>query len=149
MTNKFRSQNAISAKEGRVFLNGVLMFQVKNVEATLEKEKAELKVMGRRGTGRKTIGFSGTGTLTIYKVTSQFAVMAQDYVKKGIDPYFTLETVTDDKSSGRGVERIALRDVNFDSYQVLNLDADGEALEEEMPFSFEDLDVLGRLSNTI
>lgn len=147
--NKFRAQNTISGKEGRVFLDGVEIFQVKAIEATLEKEKAEIKVMGRRVTGRKTVGAGGTGTLTVYKVTSHYAEMAERYVKSGEDPYFVLETVTDDESSGRGTERVALREVNFDSMMVLNLDADSEVLEEEMPFTFEDMNVLKKLKGTI
>lgn len=147
--NKFRSQNTISGKEGRVFSNGKEIFHVKNIEAIFEKEKAEIKVMGRRVTGRKTVGGSGTGTLTVYKATSEYGQEAQNYIKKGVDPYFTLEVVTDDKSSGRGTERIALREVNFDSMVVLNLDADAEVLEQELPFTFEDMDVLGKLKSGI
>lgn len=143
--NKFRARDTISGKEGRVFLDGRELFSVKNVEATIEKEKAEVKVMGRRMTGHKTIGASGTGTLTVFKATSQFAEVAQRYVKTGVDPYFTMEVVTDDKTSGRGVERIVLRDVNLDSVKLFGLDADSEALEDEMPFTFEDFDVLEKL----
>ena len=38
--------------------------------------------MGRRMTGHKTTGANGTGTATFYKVTSKFAVLMMDYVKK-------------------------------------------------------------------
>lgn len=71
-----------------------------------------------------------------------------DYVKKGSDPYFTLQAVLDDKSSGRGTERVTLYDVNFDSAKIASLDVDSEALEEEVPFTFEDFDVPEKLSDT-
>ena len=147
--SQYRARNTISGKEGRAFLDGVELFQCKKIEATMEKEKSEVKVMGRRMTGHKTIGGAGTGTLTIYKATSQFVEIAQAYVKRGEDPYLTIETVTDDKSSGRGAERVILRDVNLDSVMVANLDADAEVLEEEIPFTFEDLDVVAKHKRTV
>ena len=137
----FRAQNTISGKEGRLFLNGEELAYIKSLEATIEKNKSEVNIMGRRMTGHKTTGANGTGTMTFYKVTSKFIRIIRDYVKNGQDAYFTLQTVLDDKSSGRGVERVTLYDVNIDSVKVAGLDVDSEALEEEVPFTFEDIDL--------
>ncbi|MFB4260514.1 phage tail tube protein [Shouchella clausii] len=144
----FRAQNTISGKEGRLFLNGEEMAHVKNFEANLEKNKSEVNIMGRRVTGHKTTGATGTGTMTLYKVTSRFQRLMMDYVKKGEDPYFTLQSVLDDKASGRGVERVTLYDVNFDSAKIAGLDVDSEALEEEVPFTYEDFDLPEQLSDS-
>ncbi|MGG3801793.1 phage tail tube protein [Metabacillus fastidiosus] len=137
----FRSGNTISGKEGRLFLDGEEMAYVKSFEANIEKNKTEVAVLGRRMTGHKTVGASGTGTLTVYKVTSKFVRLMINYVKNGEDPYFTFQEVLEDKSSGRGTERVTLYDVNFDSAKVAGLNAEGEILEEELPFTFEDIDM--------
>jgi Phage tail tube protein len=137
----FRAQNTISGKEGRLFLDGEEMAYIKNFEATIEKNKSEVNIMGRRMTGHKTTGAKGTGTATFYKVTSKFVRIMLDYIKTGEDKYFTFQGVLDDKSSGRGVERVTLYDVNFDSAKIAGLDVDSEALEEEVPFTFEDADL--------
>ncbi|MGE6260869.1 phage tail tube protein [Heyndrickxia sporothermodurans] len=137
----FRAQNAISGKEGRLFLNGEELAYIKTFEATIEKNKSEVPIMGRRMTGHKATGANGTGTATFYKATSKFIKIMLEYVKNGKDSYFTLQAVLDDKSSGRGTERVTLYDVNFDSVKVAGLDVDSEALEEEIPFTFEDLDL--------
>lgn len=144
----FKAQNTIAGKEGRLFLDGEELAHIKTFEATIEKDKSEVNIAGRRMTGHKTTGASGTGTATFYKVTSQFIRIMIDYVKTGRDPYFTLQAVLDDKSSGRGVERVSLYDVNFDSAQVGSLDVDSEALEEEVPFTFENIDMPEELSDT-
>ncbi len=136
-----RAQNTINGKEGRLFLDGVEMAHIKTVEATIEKEKAEVNIMGRRMQGHKTTGASGEGTLTFYKVTSQFIKIMMDYLHNGEDAYFTLQSVLDDKNSGRGTERVTLFDVNISSVSVMSLDVDAEALEEEVPFTFEDIDL--------
>lgn len=143
----FRAQNTISGKEGRLFLDGEELAYIKVFEANIEKNKSEVNIMGRRMTGHKTTGASGTGTATFYKVTSKFVRLIADYVKTGIDPYFTMQSVLDDKSSGRGVERVTLFDVNFDSAKVAGLDVDSEALEEEVPFTFEDIDLPEELND--
>ncbi|GIN39049.1 phage tail tube protein [Heyndrickxia oleronia] len=137
----FRAKNTISGKEGRLFLDGEEMAHIKTFEATIEKDKSEVKIMGRRMTGHKTTGANGTGTATFYKVTSKFIRIMLDYVKTGEDPYFTFQEVLDDKGSGRGTERVTLYDVNFDSAKLAGLDVDAEALEEEVPFTFEDADL--------
>ncbi|OAT71877.1 phage tail tube protein [Parageobacillus thermoglucosidasius] len=137
----FRAQNTISGKEGRLFLDGEELAYIKKFEATIEKNKSEVNIMGRRMTGHKTTGAKGTGTATFYKVTSKFVRIILDYIKTGEDKYFTFQGVLDDKSSGRGTERVTLYDVNFDSVKVAGLDVDSEALEEEIPFTFEDADL--------
>ena len=137
----FRAGNTISGKEGRLFMDGEELAYAKTFEATVEKNKNELNILGRRMTGHKTTGASGTGTLTVYKVTSKFVRIMRDYVKTGVDPYFTFQEVLDDKSSGRGTERVTLYDVNLDSAKIAGLDVDSEALEEEIPFTYEDFDL--------
>ncbi|MEK4030694.1 phage tail tube protein [Pseudobacillus sp. FSL P4-0506] len=137
----FRSGNTISGKEGRLFLDGEELAYVKAFEANIEKNKTEVPIIGRRMTGHKTVGASGTGTLTVYKVTSRFVRLMMDYVKNGEDKYFTFQEVLDDKSSGRGTERVTIYDVNFDSAKVGGLNAEGEVLEEELPFTWEDIDM--------
>lgn len=144
----FRAQNTISGKEGRLFLDGEELAYIKNFEANIEKNKSEVPIMGRRMTGHKSTGATGTGTAVFYKVTSRFVRIMIDYVKTGVDPYFTFQGVLDDKSSGRGVERVTLFDVNFDSSKVIGLDVESEALEEEVPFTFEDIDMPEELNDT-
>ncbi len=144
----FRAQNTISGKEGRLFLDGEELAYIKMFEADIEKKKSEVPIMGRRMDGHKSTGATGTGTATFYKVTSKFIRLMVDYVKTGVDPYFTLQAVLDDKGSGRGVERVTLFDVNFDSAKVGNLDVDSEALEEEVPFTFEDIELPEELNDT-
>lgn len=144
----FRAQNTISGKEGRLFLDGEELAYIKVFEADIEKNKGEVPIMGRRMTGHKTTGATGMGTATFYKVSSRFIKLIVDYVKTGVDPYFTMQAVLDDKSSGRGTERVTLYEVNFDSAKVGNLDVDSEALEEEVPFTFEDIDLPEELNDT-
>jgi hypothetical protein len=144
----FRGRNAINGKEGKLFLEGEELAHIKNFEATVEKEKEEVPVMGRRMMGHKASGGTGTGTATFHKVTSRFIQIMKEYMNTGVDPYFTMQSVLDDPTSGRGTERVTLYDVNFDSVDVAKLDVETTALEEEVPFTFEDFDVPDALKDS-
>ncbi|WP_252503279.1 phage tail tube protein [Sporosarcina sp. Marseille-Q4943] len=144
----FRAKNTISGKEGRLFLDGEELAYIKNYEALIEKTKSEIPIMGRRMIGHKSGGVRGTGTATFYKVTSKFVKIMLNYVKNGEDAYFTIQSVLDDKGSGRGTERVTLFDVNFDSAKIAALDVEADALEEEVPFTFEDADMPQALKDT-
>lgn len=145
----YGSKNTISAKEGRFFLDGVEMLNCIKLELTIEKDKAEIKRLGVRMTGHKTTGMSGSGTMTEYHATSAMGLLLQKYKDTGEDLYLDGIVVVDDVSSGRGVERIALTGINFDSATIANIDAEGEVIKDEVPFTIEDFNYVSPLSGTI
>ncbi|SDR81659.1 Phage tail tube protein [Paenibacillaceae bacterium GAS479] len=140
-----KSNDTISGQEGRAFatINGTVeeMFYVRSLEATAEKQKAEIKTLGRRGTQHKATGWSGTGTMTIYYVTSRFRQLMYDYIKNGKDTYFSIQVTNEDPSSSIGAQTVILRGVNLDSVIMASLDTEAEALEEEVSFTFDDVDM--------
>ena len=141
------SQDTVSGKEGKAFatINGEVheLFYAVNIEATLEKIKSEVKTIGRRGTGHKSTGFSGNGSLTMNYVTSVFRKMVLDYIKTGVDTYFDLQLVNEDASSATGKQTVVLKNCNIDSVILGKLDADSDDhLDEEFDFTFEDADML-------
>ncbi|WP_058303448.1 phage tail tube protein [Gorillibacterium timonense] len=131
----------ISGKEGRAFavINGVSeeMFFVKSLEAKIEKQKAEIKTIGSRRTQHKTTGWSGTGSMTIYYMTSKFRKLMQEYLETGRDTYFDIMVVNEDPSSSVGSQKIMLQNVNLNSVILAKLDVESDALEEETEFTFE------------
>ncbi|MBP3037987.1 phage tail tube protein [Bacillaceae bacterium Marseille-Q3522] len=141
-----KAKDIISGQEGTAFatINGrnVEMFYVRAIEATVEKQKSEVKTLGKRGTQHKTTGWTGSGSMTIYAVTSEFIQMAIDYVKNGVDTYFDIKTTNSDPTSSIGRQTVVLLDVNLDSIPIVNLDTDTEFLEQDLDFTFDDLDLL-------
>lgn len=119
------------------------MFYIKTLEATVEKEKAEVKTLGRRGTQHKAIGWNGSGSMTIYYVTTRFRELMYDYMKTGIDTYFEIEVINEDPASSIGSQIVRLKGVNLNSVVMASLDTESEALEEELEFTFEDVEIIG------
>lgn len=142
-----RARDTISGQEGRAYakINGdnIEMFYIKTLEATVEKEKAEVKTLGRRGTQHKAIGWNGSGSMTIYYVTTRFRELMYDYMKTGIDTYFEIEVINEDPASSIGSQIVRLKGVNLNSVVMASLDTESEALEEELEFTFEDVEIIG------
>ncbi|GIP35506.1 phage tail tube protein [Paenibacillus sp. J2TS4] len=142
-----RARDTISGQEGRAYAkignDNIEMFYIKTLEATVEKEKAEVKTLGRRGTQHKATGWTGTGSMTIYYVTTRFRELMYDYMKTGVDTYFEIEVINEDPASSIGSQTVRLKGVNLNSVVMASLDTESEALEEELEFTFEDVDIIG------
>lgn len=142
-----REQDAISGKMAKAFItiNGRVeeLFYAKSIEATIEKNKVDVPVLGRTNTPQVSSGWSGSGTLTIYYVTSLFRQLMRDYVKTGRDFWFDLMIVNEDPQSSAGRQRVVLKGCNLDSVSAAQFDATSDdRLEEELPFTFNDYDIL-------
>ncbi|HEU4962261.1 MAG TPA: phage tail tube protein [Bacilli bacterium] len=142
----FRAEDTISGREGRAYatINGKVeeMFYVKTLEASVEKGKTEVKMLGHRGTQHKANGWKGTGSMTIYYVTTLFRQMMLDYIKTGKDAYFDIQIVNEDPASSIGKQTVVLKHVNLDKVLVGKVDTESEILDESIDFTFDDLDIL-------
>lgn len=141
-----RAGDTISGQEGRAYatINGQVeeMFYVRSLEATVERQKTEVRTLGRRGVQHKASGWTGTGTMTIYYVTSLFRQLMLNYIKTGRDVYFDITIVNEDPTSTIGRQTVVLKNVNLDSVVVARLDTETEVLDEEISFTFDDIDIL-------
>ncbi len=117
------------------------MFYIKTLEASVEKQKAEIKTLGSRALQHKATGWSGTGTMTIYYVTSKFRQLMLDYMKTGVDTYFSITIMNEDPASRAGKQVVRLNNVNLNKVIMGKLDTESDALEEEMEFTFEGVEL--------
>ncbi|MBS5890664.1 MAG: phage tail tube protein [Negativicoccus massiliensis] len=136
------AKDTLSAKMARAFITTregerYLLFQAKTLEATLEKEKEEVAILGRMQKGHKSVSMKGSGTMTIYKNTALFDEMMLRLVNEGIDTYFDLQVENEDPTSDAGGRVVILTGCNIDKTTVASYDADGKLLEDEIGFTFE------------
>ncbi|GHU80399.1 phage protein [Clostridia bacterium] len=141
-----RAGDVISGQEGtaQAIINGQVetLFMVRNLEATIEKIKEEVRTLGRRGTQNKAAGFSGSGSMTVYYATSIFRRLMLDYVKNGRDIYFDIIITNEDPTSTIGRQTVVLHGCNIDSVVIAKLDTESSLLDEDMDFTFDDADML-------
>lgn len=140
-----KAGDVISGQEGRAWatINGENheMFYVRNLRASAEKRKSDIRTLGRRGTQRKASGWSGTGSMSIYYVTSKFRQMMYKYIKEGVDSYFDITVVNEDPNSTIGKQTVTLIGVNLNSVVMAALDTESDELDEDVEFTWEDIDM--------
>lgn len=141
-----KAGDVISGREGTAFATidgrNVPLFFLKTIEATVELVKTEVPVLGKRTNQQKVTGANGTGSMTIHKVTSEFAQIAVNYMKTGKIPDITIKVTNDDPNSTIGRQSVLLKDVIFDSIVIAKLDVESETLDEDVDFTFSDTDLL-------
>ena len=139
--------DTISGKEGRAYAkingNNEELFMAKTIEANVEKNKSEIKAIGKRMTGHKTTGANGAGSMTLYYMTPLFRAMIKQWKETGVDVYFDMVVENDDQESSAGKQTTLLIGCNLDSVVLAKLDGDSDdALDEYVDFTFEDFDIL-------
>lgn len=139
--------DTISGKEGHAYAkingNNEELFMAKTIEANVEKNKSEIKAIGKRMTGHKTTGANGAGSMTLYYMTPLFRAMIKQWKETGVDVYFDMVVENDDQESSAGKQSTLLIGCNLDSVVLAKLDGDSDdALDEDVDFTFEDFDIL-------
>ncbi|MBR4419591.1 MAG: phage tail tube protein [Clostridia bacterium] len=139
-----RGRDAVSASLAECYatLDGVRynLMQAINLEAKMEKNKSEVPILST-GKGNKANGWKGTGSATFHYNTSIFRKFMLHYKKTGEDFYFDMQITNDDPTSAAGKQTITLSGCNLDSIILAKFDADGEYLDEDIDFTFEDWDM--------
>ena len=125
-------------------MNGTIeeFFYAKSIEATAEINKSEVKVMGKRGVQNKATGWTGSGSMTIYYITTIFRHMVLKYAKEGVLPAFKLVITNEDKGTTIGKQTVVLYDCVIDSVNLAKFDVESDALDEDLDFTFSDFDIL-------
>ena len=139
---KMKAKDTVSAKLAQCFItidkNRYNFMQAINLEAKFEKTKTEVPILGKTGVGNKATGWKGTGSATFHYNTSIFREMMKQYKSTGEDVYFEIQITNDDPTSAAGKQTIVLLDCNIDGGILAKFDADGEYLDEDIDFTFED-----------
>ena len=139
------ARDAISAPLAECYVtiegNRYNFMQAINLEATLEKNKTEVPILGKTAKGNKASGWSGTGSATFHYNTSIFRKLLLRYKETGEDIYFDIQVTNEDPTSTIGRQTVILKDCNMDGGTLAKFDADGEYLDESIDFTFEDFEM--------
>ena len=146
MAGFLRAGDTISGQEcaAQAIINGQVeqLFMIRSLEATAEKNKEAVRTMGKRGVQHKAAGWSGSGSMTVYYVTSMFRRLMMDYIKNGRDIYFDIIITNEDPTSTIGRQTVVLHGCNLDSVVLAKMDTESSVLDEDLDFTFDDADLL-------
>jgi len=143
--NTMNARDAVSASLAECFvtIDGVRynFMQCINLEASFEKTKTEVPILGRTGKGNKSTGWAGSGSATFHYNTSIFRMLMLRYKNTGEDIYFDIQVTNEDPTSSVGRQTVILKDCNIDGGILTRFDADADYLDEDMDFTFEDFEI--------
>ena len=137
---KIRSQNIISGTFGSVWVNNEEWLHVNKFEAKVTGEFEDVNMAGKLTTGKKFMGWTGEGTIVAQKVNSTVTKMLAENFKKGIMPEIKIVAKLADPQA-LGAERVEILDVTFSEFMLLNFEVKTK-MEEEIPFTFEDYNLI-------
>lgn len=115
--------------------------QAIDLEASIEKNKTEVPILGKTGKGNKATGWSGSGSATFHYNTTIFRELLKRFKETGEDIYFDIQVTNEDPTSAVGRQTVILKDCNLDGGVIAKFDADEEYLEDEFDFTFEDFEI--------
>ncbi len=143
--NTMKAKDAVSASLAECFVtidgNRYNFMQAIDLEATFEKQKTEVPILGKTGRGNKSTGWRGTGTATFHYNTSIFRELLYRYKNTGEDIYFDIQVTNEDSTSSVGRQTVILKDCNIDGGILAKFDADADYLDETLDFTFEDFEI--------
>ena len=123
--------------------------QAINLEASIEKKKMQVPVLGRMGRGNKGVGWSGSGKATFHYNSSLFRELLYRFKESGEDMYFDIQITNEDPVSSVGRQTVILKDCNLDGGVLAKFSAEDEYLEEELRFTFEDFEIPGKFTELV
>lgn len=123
--------------------------QAINLEASIEKKKMQVPVLGRMGRGNKGVGWSGSGKATFHYNSSLFRELLYRFKESGEDMYFDIQITNEDPVSSVGRQTVILKDCNLDGGVLAKFSAEDEYLEEELRFTFEDFEIPEKFSELV
>lgn len=143
--NTMKAKDAVSASLAECFVtidgNRYNFMQAIDLEATFEKQKTEVPILGKTGRGNKSTGWRGTGTATFHYNTSIFRELLYRYKNTGEDIYFDIQVTNEDPTSSVGRQTVILKDCNIYGGILAKFDADADYLDETLDFTFEDFEI--------
>lgn len=136
------AKDTLSAKLAECFVtingNRYNFMQAINFEAKFERTKTEVPILGKTGKGNKSTGWKGTGSAKFHYNVSIFRQMMLHFKDTGEDVYFEIQVTNEDPTSDAGRQTVVFLGCNIDGGILAKFDADGDYLDEEFDFTFED-----------
>lgn len=110
-----------------------------DLEATVEKNKTEIPILGRMAKGTKATGWTGSGSITAHYNTSVFRQALAKFKKTGEDFYFEIQATISDPTSSVGTQTTILKNCNLDNTIIAKLEASNDDyMEDSFDFTFDD-----------
>ncbi len=133
-------KNPISLREGKVFLDGLEVFDSVKCEIKFTPDVWKGKQLGDRSSSSRWLGYDITGSITRRRTTAWLKETIQGYIKTGKTPEFTIQGIMNDAGSeyydNNGSDTVTVvGGVLTGDLSLLSLDAEGQVLDDVIGFN--------------
>ena len=138
------NKRRISLREGAVYLDGMKILESVKLEMNYTPDGTETRVLKEKGLSRRWVGHDITGTITEYRSTPWVRQAIRRYLDTGATPEFTVQGIQDDRNSDYyesygDIMVTALGTVLTGDLPLINLDSEGELMQDEIEFGAHDI----------
>lgn len=139
MANKRVNKSPLSAREGKVYIDGMQVADACKFKLVFTPKVWEGKALGDPGTNRRWIGYDITGEITQWKTTPMYKKKVMEYIKTGRTPELTMQGISEDVNSdyyeiNKGDTVTAVGCVLTGDISLMDLDTDGDVVTENIKF---------------
>lgn len=144
MARVIKAPNVISGTHAKAWWNGNVLYEMTNVEASIETNRETIQFSGDMIEDSKLMSVKGTFTVTVRKVFSRGKEYAEAYMR-GEDPRSEfIVQLKDPDAYGKGYEKVQLMNCWFDTIPVIKGQS-GSVVEEEYSGGFTGLKFLSSI----
>jgi hypothetical protein len=131
----FKPENAISGTYGEAWIDGEKFAEIYGLQAKMNLLKEDVPMCGtNNGTGKKLMGWDGTGSVRFTKINSKLLKKQLALLKQGKELSVTIVSKLADPAA-MGAERVSISGCTFDDITLADWEAK-QILQEEKPFTF-------------
>jgi hypothetical protein len=145
MTASYSPEKVMNGSFASMWVDSTFLGEGTELEAKISLEKKEVKQAGTLAKGYKIVGTDGKGKLKINKISSYFIDLIADNIKNGKTTTVQIKSTIEDPDLDGAKETVLLKGVQFDELTLINWKVK-ELIEEEYSFTFNDFDILDKVS---
>lgn len=139
MANERVNRSPLSAREGRVYLDGVLIADTCKFKVVFKPDVWSGKQLSEPGTNRRWIGYDIEVTIEEWKTTRRYRNMIDAYLKTGRTPELTIQGVQTDKNSdfyaaNKSEKVTCIGCVPTGDMNLIDMDTEGDVVKESITF---------------
>lgn len=144
MASKRVNKSPLSAREGKVYIDGYLVADCCKFSLVFTPKVWEGKALGDKGTNRRWVSYDITGLIEEWKTTNMWKKKVLEYIKTGKTPEIKITGVCEDKNSdyydiNKGDTITVIGCVPTGDIPLMELDTDGDVVKESIKFGAKEL----------
>ncbi len=133
----------VSLAEGSILIDGIEVMDAVKCTLRFVPKVWSGKIVGKKGTHRRWLGYDITGTLDEYKTTPRWQALVKQYLADGKTPELTIQGTRTDKDSDyydiSGSESATVTGVVITGeIPLLDIDTDGDVCKDSISFGARD-----------